>query len=355
MPDTPRRPNTYHSIVGLAAFCVVVAGLKMAADIIVPVLLAMVIAVVCLPTLKWLQNRRLPTPIAIVIILLGVTAIGLLVPLFVGASLRELQGDIGHYQERIQDGRESLVEQLTAMGVHNADATISDWLAPADGTTLVENVAEEVALWFAKAFVVLILVAFMLAEASHFHTKVRAAFPGSKDVGRRIADIIENIWRYLAIKTIMSLATGGLVAIMLAIIGVKFPLLWGFVAYCLNYIPNVGSVIAAIPAVLLALLDIGPVAAISVGAGYLAINTMLGTVIEPRLQGHGLGLSPLVVLVSLLFWGFVLGIVGALLSAPLTMAVRIACEGFPETQWIAVMLGPKVRDDPREQDQTPSV
>ncbi len=352
MPSTPRRPNTFRSIVGLAALCIVLAGLKLAADIIVPVLLAMVIAVVCLPTLKWLQNRRVPTPIAIALILLAVAVVGLLVPMFVGASLRELLANFGHYQEQFKIGRASLIEQLNNMGIIHAGEALKEWPDPAAGKQLLEWVAKEVALWFIKAFAVLLLVAFMLAEASHFPAKVQAAFPGSKEIGHRIAVIIENIWRYLAIKTIISLVTGGLVAILLAIFGVRFPLLWGFVAYCFNYIPNVGSVIAAIPALLLALLDNGPGAAIGVGIGYVAIHASLGAILEPRLQGRGLGLSPLVVLVSLLFWGFVLGMVGALLSAPLTMAVRIACEAFPETRWIAVMLGPKVRDDPRAQDQT---
>ena len=354
MASDARRSTTLRAIVGVAAFCVVVAGMKLAADVIVPILLALVIAVICLPTLKWMQHRRIPTVLAITLILLAVTTIGLMVPVFVGASLRELLGDFETYQERFRTGRADLIQQLTEMGIENADETLTQWLEPAPefGRNLIESAATEVAVWFAKAFIVLILVAFMLAEASHFHTKVEAAFPETHDVGRRIATVIENIWRYLAIKTVISLTTGALVAIMLAVLGVKFPLLWGFVAYCLNYIPNVGSVIAAIPAVLLALLDIGAGTAIIVGVGYLAINNVLGSIVEPRLQGHGLGLSPLVVLVSLLFWGFVLGIVGALLSAPLTMAVRIACEAYPETQWIAVMLGPKVRENRYDSDST---
>ena len=140
------------------------------------------------------------------------------------------------------------------------------------------------------------------------------------------------------IKTWVSLATGALAAV-LCYVGLDFALLWGLLAFLLNYIPNIGSIVAGLPPLLLAIVQLGPLEATLIAAGYLAINNILGNFIEPRFMGQGLGLSTFAVLVSLVFWGWVLGPVGMLLSIPLTMAVKIAMEGRPETLWIAIMLG----------------
>ena len=154
--------------------------------------------------------------------------------------------------------------------------------------------------------------------------------------------------QYLVIKTLVSLVTGILVAVWLAILGVNFPLLWGLLAFLLNYIPNIGSILAAIPASLLALVQISLGAALLVVLGFLVINVVMGNVIEPRWTGRGVGLSPLVVFFSLIFWGWVLGPMGLILSVPLTVTVKIALESSEETRWVAVLLGPE--NVPRESE-----
>jgi AI-2 transport protein TqsA len=146
----------------------------------------------------------------------------------------------------------------------------------------------------------------------------------------------------MAIKTWMSLATGIAVFIWLVIIGVNYAVLWGLLAFFLNYVPNIGSIIAAIPAVLLALIQLGLVKSIIVAGGFTVINLLIGNVIEPRFMGRGLGLSTLVVFLSLLFWGWVLGPVGMLLSVPLTMTAKIALDSRDETRWLAILLGPEI-------------
>jgi predicted PurR-regulated permease PerM len=125
-----------------------------------------------------------------------------------------------------------------------------------------------------------------------------------------------------------------------AVVGVDFPVLWGVLAFFLNYVPNIGSIVAAIPPTLLALLGLGGGASFAILTGYVVINNVLGNIVEPRVMGQGLGLSPFAVLLSLVFWGWVLGPIGMLLSIPLTMAVKIAMESGDQTRWIAVLLGP---------------
>jgi predicted PurR-regulated permease PerM len=143
----------------------------------------------------------------------------------------------------------------------------------------------------------------------------------------------------MAIKTSISLATGILVGSLLSVVGLDYFLLWGLLAFLLNYIPTIGSFIAAVPAILLAIVQLGFGDAMVIAAGYLVINTLMGNIIEPRFMGKGLGLSTLVVFFSLIFWGFILGPVGMLLSVPLTMTIKFAAEGSEDTRWISILLG----------------
>jgi predicted PurR-regulated permease PerM len=149
----------------------------------------------------------------------------------------------------------------------------------------------------------------------------------------------ESVNRYLALKTLFSLLTGVAIWIWLSILGVDFSLLWGLVAFLLNFVPNIGSIIAAIPAVLLALIQLGMGSALLASLGYVVVNVVVGSIIEPKFMGRGLGLSTLVVFLSLVFWGWVLGPVGMVLSVPLTMIVKIALESHEDTSWIAIILG----------------
>ena len=341
MPKHEKTTTMLRSLVGAAAFCVIVAGLRAAADIITPILIAAVISVICMPLLAWLQRRGVPMTLAVSLILLGVATVALAIPLFVGASLRDFLGHFNEYQEQLRRVELEVMAYLETHGVDTPQRSLLDWNESQAGKSLIEGMLKGIALSFVKAFIILFLVAFMLTEAAHFHRKIAAAF--SRSLGaEHIEEVIKNIWRYLTIKTFVSMLTGVTVAVMLIILRVDYPLLWGFVAFAFNYVPNIGSILAAVPAVMLALLETGPGLAIVIAVGYLLINSILGNILEPRWQGHGLGLSPLVVFVSLLFWGWVLGPVGMLLSAPLTVAVKIACNSYRDTEWIAILLGPKL-------------
>jgi predicted PurR-regulated permease PerM len=182
----------------------------------------------------------------------------------------------------------------------------------------------------------------MLIEASSFPIKLHTIFGDEQNALENFDKFINTVKQYMAIKTWVSLATGIAVFIWLVIIGVNYAVLWGLLAFFLNYVPNIGSIIAAIPAVLLALIQLGFVKSIIVAGGFTVINLLIGNVIEPRFMGRGLGLSTLVVFLSLLFWGWVLGPVGMLLSVPLTMTAKIALDSREETRWLAILLGPEI-------------
>jgi predicted PurR-regulated permease PerM len=196
----------------------------------------------------------------------------------------------------------------------------------------------------ANTFLIILTVIFLLVEATALPNKwavMAQDAPSTTGFGK----FLDSVNSYMAIKGWVSLATGTIIAIWLAILDVDYPLLWGLLAFLFNFVPNIGSIIAAIPAVLLALVQFGPGAAIGAGAGYLAVNIVMGNVVEPRFMGKGVGLSTLVVFISLVFWGWVLGPVGMLLSVPLTMVVKLALETRRDTCWIAVLLGPDIEPE----------
>jgi len=184
---------------------------------------------------------------------------------------------------------------------------------------------------------------FILFEWSTIRGKVLVAFPEHAEQHlSQFSRVSENVKRYLALKTVLSLATGSLVALLLTVMGVDYALLWGLLAFLLNYVPTIGSIIAAVPGVILAFLQLGWDGALIATIGYLVINISISNLIEPKVLGQGVGLSALVVFLSLLFWGWVLGPIGMLLSVPLTMIFKIFLEGSEETRWIATLMGPRV-------------
>ena len=178
----------------------------------------------------------------------------------------------------------------------------------------------------------------MLLEASGLPRKLLALSGGSPLLMEQAERIRDAINRYMSLKTALSILTGLLVTLLLRALGVDYAILWGLLATFFNFVPNIGSIIAAVPAVLLALIQFGPSTALLTAGGYLIINVSIGNFLEPRIMGRGLGLSTLVVFLSLVFWGWVLGPVGMLLSVPLTMIVKITLENFEQTHWIAVLL-----------------
>jgi predicted PurR-regulated permease PerM len=190
-----------------------------------------------------------------------------------------------------------------------------------------------------SAFLVFLAVLFMLLELTSISAKIRAVFTGPKESYSYIRKIIDSIRRYLAIKTILCIITGIIIFIVLSIIGLKYAILWALIAAMLSYIPHIGSIIAAIPALLFALIQLGPGGAVWTLISFLVINNILNNFIEPKIMGRGLSLSTLVVFISLIFWGFVLGTVGMFLSVPLTTTIKIILEQNEKTRWIAILLG----------------
>ncbi len=333
-------------LITLAAFVVVVAGVRAAEAVVVPFLLSVFIAVISAPALIWLENKRVPRWLAMIIVLGVIIFVAIMVSILIGSSIKDFSQDLPQYQQRLSGLLVQTSSWFNQYGVDLSASTLISYLNPGAAMQLVADMLNGLGSVFGNIFLILLTVVFILFEASSVPHKLRAGLPNADESLGAFNIVASNVNRYLAIKTITSLATGMFVAIALAVIGVDYPLLWGIIAFLFNYIPNIGSIIAAVPAVLLALVQLGIGGALAATAVYVVLNVLIGSVIEPKMLGRQVGLSTLVVFLSLVFWGWVFGPVGMFLSVPLTMTAKIALESDSRTRWLAILLGNDVEVEP---------
>ncbi len=321
-----------------ASFIVVVAGMRAAEALLVPFLLSAFIAIMCLPPLFWLRHKGLPPSAAVLLVVMAVMLLGLGIAAFIGTSLNDFSRSLPFYQTRLQEETSTLLDWLRGFGIDVPALVLRDYLDPGAAMKMIGSTLAGLGGMLTNGFLILLTVIFILMEASGLPAKLHAAMGDATTSLESFARFSAGVQRYLAIKTSVSLVTGIAIFAWLAILDIDYPLLWGLLAFLFNYIPNIGSIIAAVPAILLALIQFGPTQALLVALGYGAVNVVVGNLIEPRFMGRGLGLSTLVVFLSLVFWGWVLGPVGMLLSVPLTMIVKIALENSADTRWLAILL-----------------
>lgn len=323
-----------------ASGVVVVWGLQFAAPILRPFALALFLAILSLPIVLWLVRRRVPGPLAIFLAVVVVVGVFGLLILLASQSLPDLQTRMQRYGVSLEALWARVIAALSDWANRPLDSMLGTQLfAPQRLVELAQNTVTVTATIVSQAFLVLLVMVFVLAEATVFPAKLRALSDGSALGEERLAKVVGEIQSYLGIKTVISLATGLLLGGFCWVMDLDFPVLLGLVAFALNYVPTVGSIIAAVPAILLSLILHGTVGhALAVGTGYVLVNTVFGNIIEPSLMGRRLGLSPLVVVLSLLFWNFVWGPLGALLSVPLTMILKIWLENTQDLRWVAVLL-----------------
>ncbi|CAN5871523.1 AI-2E family transporter [soil metagenome] len=327
-------------LLGIASLFIIIAGLRTAQSLLVPLALAAFLTVTSMPVLIWLRGMRVPSFLAIPMVLLLVVGLLSAIGFIATNSILEMREAVPDYVARFTEVYSSTLAWLLEHRVIVPGAMEEVLFGPTRLMNLVTALLRGLAGFMSMAFLVTLITLFLLAEASGVPRKLRA-LPGQADADlHRYGQIMAEVQRYLAIKTVTSLSTGVCIGLWALYVGLDFPLFWGLTAFLLNYIPTIGSLVAAVPAVLLALVQLGPGGAALVGTGYLVVNTVIGSLIEPAVMGRGLGLSPFVVLVALLFWGFVWGPLGMLLSLPLTMVIKILLENSRQFAWVGVLMGP---------------
>jgi predicted PurR-regulated permease PerM len=333
---TARNPAT-RILNGVAAFVIIIAGMKASTGIVVPFLLSIFIAILASSPLFWLRRKGWPVGLALAAILLAIVGAMLLLGVLLGASLDGFSRALPSYQERLRDLISAAVTWAQAHGMDVSVERAREAFDPAKAVGMANNILSALGNLLGNAFLILFTVAFMLLEAATFPGKLLRIVGDTELTAPR--QILDGVRRYIGVKSITSAATGICIGILTFLLGIDFPFLWAILGFLLNFVPTIGSIIAAVPAVLVALVQLGVGPAAMAALGYAVINVTFGNIIEPRVMGRVMGLSTLVVFLSLVFWGWVLGPIGMLLSVPLTMVAKIAFEQNEKTQPIAILLG----------------
>ncbi len=339
-----QETNSGAQILAIGACVVVlVAGLKLASSILVPFFLATFLSILSFPVLFYLRKKGVPNWIAVIFsMLLNLAVVGVIILLTI-QSFSSFQEQEPAYRERFISLKTDTVNWLEENNVPVSDYLSIESIDPNAALGLVQETFGQIVNVLSKGFLVLLIMIFILFEAPTFPDKMRYILGQTLSLDAdpgRFYKITNEVVKYLVIKTIISLMTGLCIGICVSLVGLDFPILWGLVAFALNYIPTIGSILAAVPALLLALvqpsLELGSVLVLAII--YVATNVVFGNFIEPMMMGRKLGLSTLVIILSLVFWGWVWGPIGMLLSVPLTMVLKIALENTPDMRWIAVLL-----------------
>jgi AI-2 transport protein TqsA len=339
MNDTVKPAAKTPAILILAGFIIAVAGMKAASAIMVPFFMAVFIAVICAPPMFWLQRKGVPKLLALVLILVAIFFVGLIFGALIIPSLNDFLGSLPAYQEQLSTHISNLIKLLRGSGVDIPQDVVSSSFNPAWVLKLAGGIFSALGSALTNGFLILLTVVFILLEVTDFPKKLQLVLKNPERYLSAIEKFSRDAKRYLIIKTLISAVEAITIWVWLSILGVGYPVLWGTLVFLLNFVPNIGSFIAALPPILLALVQLGWVSALLTALGFVVANTVLGNFVEPKLMGKGLSLSTLVVFLSMVFWGWVLGPIGMILSVPMTSLVKIALESYENTRGLGIMLG----------------
>jgi predicted PurR-regulated permease PerM len=326
----------------IIAACVVIvaAGMRAIASILNPIFVAVLFAVLFSIPMSWLKSRGMSNGLAMGLTLLGVLVTTVVVIIMIGNALLNLNANLPLYQEQLQTQLQALGDLLAQAGV-NVEQLRS--VAESDATNplgVIRYIIGGVSSILASAFLILVYAVFLLIEAAGFGGKLREAFDPSEPAYAYLKKVTTNLNSFLVAQTLVGLITGVGVAIMLWLLGIQFFLLWGFVAFLMNFIPYIGSILAAVPPVIVGFIQYGPgTEVLLVILGFLLVNIVVNYGIYPRLMGQSVDLSMFIVLAGMVFWGYILGPIGLILSVPLTAVIKISLESYAGSRWLAVLLG----------------
>ena len=329
----------YSGLQNIAYIIIIIAGVMYAQSMVTQVLMALFISIICTQPITWLQNKKVPQGIAITIVFVGIIGVFIGFGELIGTSLSSFSEDAPKYEQNLLEMRDSVFQMAESSGVKISTPELTNLFDPSKVMSITAGFLGQLGGFMGNTFTIFFLVLFLLMEIESFSIKKRAILKGVASSTSFLRTISNSIRHYLSIKTMTSLITGILIWILLAIIGVDYAVIWALIAFLLNYIPNIGSIIAAIPAILFTLVQLGFGGVLWTAGAFLLVNMLIGNVVEPKMMGKGMGLSTYVVFLSHIFWGFMLGTVGMFLSVPLTMSIKIILEQNPKTQWVAILLG----------------
>lgn len=322
----------------LATLSAVFAAMKFSAGLLVPLLIAIAIAIVLSPLFTFMESKRIPRAISLLLVtIISLTPI-VIIGGYLGGEVQDFAQNYGTMKKEFNEWLSQLSQFGAKLGLHITHDDVRQALGSLNMTDLIKNLVTQTKEQFSNILLIFFIVAFILMESNSLYDKlVKIMSDKGRDVEGSM-QIIEKIKKYFLIKVKTSLMTGVWVLAVLWFYDVNYALLWATLAFFLNFIPVIGSILAAVPAVVMALINQSPMTGVWIAVWYIIINMVVGNILEPRIMGKGLGLSALVIFLSMTFWGWMFGPAGMILSVPLTMAMQYLFDQYEETKWVALML-----------------
>jgi AI-2 transport protein TqsA len=337
MATTLRQPSFLRVMLFLAATVVVLVGIHVAAPILNPIFFALVLTLLFSPVYSWLKRRGLPTPLALIVMLVGLTVLFLALFSVLSVSITRFGERVGFYVTQLDVELDKLDALLERLGLSKVD--LQEVVKPSALADALSVVLSGIAGFLSDLFLILMITLFLLGEGPAMMNRLRASVREDNAQVARLTTVGQSVVRQFGLRAIVNLVTGAGVTILLLVLGVDFPLLWGILTFFLSFVPYVGLVLAVAPAVVLALAEFGVDRALLVIAGVTVINVLAENLLSPMMMGRGLNLSPTVVFLSFILWAWLLGGPGAFLAVPITLFVAVMFDTFPETRWLASIIG----------------
>ena len=348
---TLRQPSFLRVMLVLAATVVVLVGIRLAAPVLNPIFFALVLTLLFSPVYALLKNRGLPSPLALVIMLILVGAIFVALFFILGVSISRFGERVGFYTAQLNGQLDSLDALIERAGLSNVD--VRDVVKPSALADALGTILAGIAGFLSDLFLILMIMLFLLGEGPAMMNRLRAGSGRDNPQVERLTTVGRSVVRQFGLRAIVNLVTGAGVTILLFLLGVDFPLLWGILTFFLSFVPYIGLVLAVTPAVVLALAEFGLDRALLVIAGVVVINVLAENVLSPLMMGRGLNISPTIVFLSFIIWAWLLGGPGAFLALPITLFVAVMLDTFPETKWLASLIGVADTDTSAEDGPPP--
>jgi AI-2 transport protein TqsA len=325
-------------LVSIVCVCVLLGVIHIAAPIVVPFLLALALATAFQPIAHRISRRGWPPFVAAIVSIVSVLIVVAAAGVIVYVAATDLAAGLPEYSQRLQELQRQFAGWLEDRSMASAARSVRSFDVEGPLAAGAQSLLLGLGGYLQTLFFVLVITAFIQLEARHYRRKLIKTFEGPAPV-RGIMSGLREVQRYMLVKVAVSAANGVFLGLWCWAWGVDSPVMWGVLAFALNFIPVIGSIIAAIPPIALGLLTAGVGNAIGVAVGYILVNLLVDNILEPRIMGKTVGLSPLIILLAMLVWGFVLGPVGTIMAVPLTMAIKIIFEHDPELATIAFVMG----------------
>jgi AI-2 transport protein TqsA len=334
---TLRQPSFLRVMLVLAATVVVLVGIRLGAPILNPIFFAVVLSLLFSPVYSWLKRRGLPAPLALLIMLVLLTVLFVGLIFILGVSISRFSERVGFYTTQLNGQLTDLDALIERLGLSNVD--LRDVVKPSALAGALGVVLSGIAAFLSDLFLILMIMLFLLGEGPAMMNRLRASVGEGHPQVARLTTVGQSVVRQFGLRAIVNLVTGAGVTVLLFVLGVDFPLLWGILTFFLSFVPYIGLVLAVAPAVVLALAEFGVTRAVLVIAGVVVINILAENVLSPMMMGRGLNISPTVVFLSFIIWAWLLGGPGAFLALPITLFVAVMFDTFPETRWLASIIG----------------